>query len=118
MSARMLAEGGSRGTARELYQRMYDEAEDETIKRMAEVRLAQVTSFEERDTIRKVLKEYQARQGRCASEWREVTTALRAAGLKVDAKTGAPLDPADTPYLLFKDECDVDLDPKSIVPDK
>jgi tetratricopeptide (TPR) repeat protein len=118
MSARMLAEGGSRATAREIYQRMYDEADDETIKRMAELRLAQITSFEERDRIRKVLKEYQARQGRCASDWREVANALRAAGLKVDRNTGAPLDPADTPYLLFKDQCDVDLDPKSIVPYK
>ncbi|HWT01663.1 MAG TPA: hypothetical protein VN256_15560 [Pyrinomonadaceae bacterium] len=118
MSARMLAEGGSRGTAREIYQRMYDEADDETIRRMAELRLAQITSFEERDAIRKVLKEYQTRQGRCASDWREVAGALRAAGLKVDRNTGAPLDPADTPYLLFKDQCDVDLDPKSVVPYK
>ncbi len=118
MSARMLAEGGSRATAREIYQRMYDEADDETIKRMAELRLAQITSFDERDAIRKVLKEYQTRQGRCASDWREVANALRAAGLKVDRNTGAPLDPADTPYLLFKDECDVDLDPKSVVPYK
>lgn len=118
MSARMLAEGGSRGTAREIYQRMYEEAGDETIKRMAELRLAQITSFEERDVIRKVLKEYRTRQGRCASEWREVSGALRAAGLKVDARTGEPLDPADTPYVLMKDECDVDLDPKSVVPYK
>ncbi len=118
MSARMLAEGGSRSTAREIYQRMKDEASDETIKRMAELRLAQITSFDERDAIRKVLKGYQTRQGRCASDWREVAAALRAAGLKVDRNTGAPLDPADTPYLLFKDECDVDLDPKSIVPYK
>jgi tetratricopeptide (TPR) repeat protein len=118
MSARMLAEGGSRGTAREIYQRMYDEADDETIRRMAELRLAQITSFEERDTVRKVLKGYQARQGRCANEWREVAQALRAAGLKVDAGTGAPLDPAGTPYVLIKEECDVDLDPKSVVPYK
>jgi tetratricopeptide (TPR) repeat protein len=118
MSARMLAEGGSRSTAREIYQRMYDESTDETIKRMAELRLAQITSFDERDTIRKVLKEYQTRQGRCASDWREVANALRAAGLKVDRNTGAPLDPADMPYLLFKDQCDVDLDPKSVVPYK
>ncbi|HKQ52139.1 MAG TPA: hypothetical protein VJT74_07210 [Pyrinomonadaceae bacterium] len=118
MSARMLAEGGSHSTAREIYQRMYDEANDETIKHMAELRLAQITSFEERDSIRKVLKEYQTRLGHCANDWREVAQALRAAGLTVDKATGLPLDPSGTPYILKKDECDVDLDPKSLIPYK
>ena len=40
MSARMQAEGGSRDTAREMYTRMYEQADDEQIKRMAELRLA------------------------------------------------------------------------------
>src|SRR5215213_2590683 len=118
MSARMLAEGGSHSTAREIYQRMRDEAEDETIKHMAELRLAQVTSFEERDSIRRVLKEFQTRQGRCADNWREVTNDLRAAGLTVDSRTGLPLDPSGTPYVLLKDQCDVDLDPSSLIPYK
>ena len=118
MSARMLAEGGSHSTAREIYQRMYDEAEDETIRHMAELRLAQVTSFEERDSIRRVLKEFQTRQGRCADNWREVTNDLRAARLTVADSTGEPLDPAGTPYILLKDQCDVDLDPKTLIPYK
>ena len=29
-----------------------------------------------------------------------------------------PLDPANTPYVLMKDQCDVDLDRKSVVPYK
>lgn len=118
MSARMLAEGGSHSTAREIYQRMRDEAKDETIKHMAELRLAQVTSFEERDSIRKVLKEFQTRQGRCAGNWREVTNDLRAARLTVADSTGEPLDPAGTPYVLLKDQCDVDLDPNTLIPYK
>ncbi len=118
MSARMLAEGGSHSTAREIYQRMYDEAGDETIRHMAELRLAQVTAFEERDSIRKVLKEFQTSQGRCPSDWREVTSGLRAAGLKVDSRTNLPLDPSGTPYVLLKDQCDVDLDPNSLIPYK
>lgn len=118
MSARMLAEGGSRSTARELYTRMYDQADDETIKRMAELRLLQIDSFDQRELIRKTLKEYFARSGRCASEWREISQQLRAARLPVDNSSGAPLDPTGTPYLLVKDSCDVDLDPASPIPYK
>lgn len=118
MSARMLAEGGSRATARELYTRMYEQADDETIKRMAELRLLQIDSFEERDFIRKTLKEFAARIGRCISDWREIFPQLRAARLRIDKATGAPLDPANTPYVLVKDSCDVDLDPSSLVPYK
>lgn len=118
MSARMLAEGGSRATARELYMRMYQQADDETIKRMAELRLLQVDSFDERELIQKILKEHLARTGRCISEWREIIPQLRAARLRVDDAAGAPLDPAETPYVLIKDGCDVDLDPASLVPYK
>lgn len=118
MSARMLAEGGSRSTARELYTHMYQQAEDETIKRMAELRLLQIDSFDERDRIRKALKEYQARAGRCINEWQEIRPELRARRLRLDNATGAPLDPAETPYVLIKDTCDVDLDPSSPVPYK
>jgi tetratricopeptide (TPR) repeat protein len=116
MSARMLAEGGSRDTAREIYTRIYEQADDETIKRMAELRLLQIESFDERDSIRKTLQEYVARNGRCPQDWREVAPQLRAARLRLDNGTGAPLDPAGTPYVLLKDGCDVDLDPGSIVP--
>lgn len=118
MSARMLAEGGSRATARELYTRMYEQADDETIKRMAELRLLQIDSFEERDLVRKTLKEFATRAGRCVSDWREIFPQLRAARFRFDGATGAPLDPAGTPYILVKDSCDVDLDPGSLVPYK
>jgi tetratricopeptide (TPR) repeat protein len=118
MSARMLAEGGSRETAREIYTRIYEQADDETIKHMAELRLLQIDSFEERDVIRKMLHEYAARYGRCIAEWRDIASQLRAAHLRLDNPTGAPLDPAGTPYVLVKDTCDVDLNPSSLVPYK
>ncbi|HKR01758.1 MAG TPA: hypothetical protein VJT09_13850, partial [Pyrinomonadaceae bacterium] len=117
MSARMLAEGGSRETAREIYRRIYDESDDETIKHMAELRLLQIDSLEERDVIRRVLADYRKQKGRCPSAWREVALALHAARLQLDS-AGAPLDPAGTPYILGKDDCEVDLDPGSLVPYK
>ena len=117
ISARMLVEGGSRETAREMYNRLYQQSDDESIKRMAGLRLLQIDSLDERDKIRRVLTADSARKGRCLSEWREVSAALRAAGLRLDP-TGTPLDPAGTPYILVKSSCDVDLDPSSPVPYK
>jgi tetratricopeptide (TPR) repeat protein len=118
MGARMLAEGGSRDTAREIYTRIYEQADDETIKHMAELRLMQLDSFDEREVIRKTLHEYVARHGRCIADWREIFPQLRAARLRLENPTGAPLDPAGTPYVLKKDACDVDLNPGSAVPYK
>lgn len=121
MSARMEAEGGSRALAREMYQRMMDEADDEQVKELAARRILQVHSFEERDVVRRILEDFKGRHGRCAANWREVEQQLRAArlpdksGLRLDA-SGAPLDPAETAYLLVKDGCDVDLDTHSKVP--
>lgn len=118
MSARVTAEGGSRRAAREMYQHLYDESKDDQIKQLLARRLMQVESFEERDLIRRVLSEYSTRSGRCASSWKEIAVALRGLRLRVDVRTGAPLDPAGTPYRLVDNGCEVDLDPKSAVPYK
>ena len=117
MSARMAAEGGSRTTAREMYTRIYEQADDPQVRKLAQLRLLQIDSFDERDVIRRVLADYRARNARCPSSWKEVTGALRAARLRTDI-SGAPVDPANTPYLLVKEGCDVDLDPRSQVPYK
>ena len=76
----------------------------------------QVDSFDERDLIRRVLTDYSSKLGHCASSWKDVTPALRALRLRVELSSGAPVDPANTPYRLVKNGCDVDLDPKSAVP--
>jgi tetratricopeptide (TPR) repeat protein len=117
MAARMEAEGGDRNLAREIFRRMYDEAEDEQVKELALKRLAQLRSFDEREAIRRALADYQTRNARCPDDWPALAPLLRRsnAQLKLDAH-GAPLDPADTPYVLVKDKCDVDLDPRSKVP--
>jgi tetratricopeptide (TPR) repeat protein len=115
MSARMMAEGGSPDTAREMYTRIYEQSDDASIKNMAKARLLQLDSSDERRLIRNVLNDFAAQRGRCASSWREVAPALRAARLQLDADS-APLDPSNTPYVLIKDGCDVGLDPSSKIP--
>lgn len=115
MGARMTLEAGSRDGARQMYQHLYQESSDESVKQMLLRRMLQVDSFEQRDFIRSALKEYSARTGNCPSSWREVGVALRP-HLRLEPNTGAPLDPAGTPYVLVKGGCDVDVDPRSQVP--
>jgi hypothetical protein len=115
LKAQMAANGGSLDTAREIYQRMYDDAGDPSVKETARLRLMQVQSFAERAIIRRVLAEYAGRTMHCASSWRDVSAALRAARLRTDG-SGSPLDPADTPYRLVQGGCDVDLNGQSKVP--
>lgn len=117
MKARMTAEGGSRATAREIYGRMYEEAEDSQVKDMARRRLLQLDSLDQRDVLRKLLTAYNTRTGHCVSSWREIGPALQLLRTPVDP-TGAPVDPSGKPYRLVKGGCDVDLDPKSEVPGK
>jgi tetratricopeptide (TPR) repeat protein len=115
MKARMAAEGGSRTTAREIYSRMFEESGDLKVKDMARRRLLQIDSFEQRDVIRTVLSAYRQRTGHCAASWKDVAALLRSTGLILD-ESGAPLDPAGTPYVLRTADCNVDLDSKSEVP--
>jgi tetratricopeptide (TPR) repeat protein len=117
MKARMAAEGGSRDVAREIYTRMYEQAGDSQVKETAYLRLLQLDSMDQRDTIRKVLAVYKLRTGRCPAAWSDVAPLLRASRISL-ANDGAPLDPAGTPYVLVPNSCDVDLDPRSDVPYK
>ncbi|MCA1591283.1 MAG: hypothetical protein LC754_01215 [Acidobacteria bacterium] len=117
MAAQMQVKGGSRETARDIYWRMYKEGDDEQIKLLAFKRLLQVDSLDQRDAIRRVLVEYQSRSGRCPSAWREVAVALRAAGLKLNARD-EPLDPTDVPYALDSGACDAKLAARSEIPQR
>ena len=115
MKAQLAVQGGSRDTARQIYERMYQETDDLNVKIMAGKRIVQIQSLNERDAIRRVLSEYSVRTQRCASSWLEVSDALRKARLRVET-SGAPLDPTDAPYQLSNTGCEVELGPRSQVP--
>ena len=118
MGARMKAEGGSRGAAREVYRHLYESSNDSAVREMVARQLMRIDSLDQRDEIRNVLGAYQTRNGRCAASWHEVANELRAAQLTLDPRTGAPLDPSGTPYELIKNGCDVGLDINTGVPFK
>jgi tetratricopeptide (TPR) repeat protein len=114
MVAKMAAEGGSRDTAREIYQRMHEQSADEKVKDMAQRRLMQLDSLDQRDMLRKLLTDYKTRVGQCPATWKEVLPVFRALRIPVD-QTGAPLDPSRVPYQLRAGSCEADLDSKSEV---
>jgi tetratricopeptide (TPR) repeat protein len=113
MAAQMRNEGGSRETARAIYEQMFNEAEDQQVKENAAVHLLRLESLDERDAIRAGLEDFQRKTGRCAANWREMFPLLRPVkttrgGLRFDAATFAPIDPTNVPYLLQNNgACDV-----------
>ena len=109
MKAKMVGDGGSRATAREIYKRMYEQAGEEQVKEMARKRLLQLDSFDQRDILRKLFADYKTRTGKCPDSWREIEPVLRALRIPVD-QSGAPLDPSRTAYVLKAGECEAELD--------
>lgn len=101
MKARMAAEGGSRDTAREIYTRMLEQSADAKVKDMAQKRLLQLDSLDQRDQLRKLLVAYQTRTGRCPATWRDINL------------SAAPLDPSGAPYVLKPGQCEVELGQES-----
>jgi len=116
MKAKMIADGGSRSTAREIYQRLYEQSSEEQVKEMARRRLLQLDSLDQRDGLKKIFTAYRAHTGKCPDSWRELEQIFRALRIPVD-QTGAPLDPSGAPYILRAGACEVEVDwQKSQVP--
>lgn len=114
MAAAMKTEGGSRATARTIYQEMFDSSADDAIKKTAESRLQELKWFDERDAIDEKLADAKTRTGECPQKLSEITSALLTVNLpdgdfSVDAR-GNLVDPTGAPYLLDRTECRVEID--------
>jgi tetratricopeptide (TPR) repeat protein len=112
MKAKLLSEGGSRATAREIYTRMYEQSSDEQVRDMARKHLMQLDSLDQRDGLRKLFAAFQGRTGKCPESWRELEQIFRSLRIPMD-QSGAPLDPSGAPYLMKAGACEVELDPKT-----
>jgi len=117
MKAKMIADGGSRATAREIYTRMFEESADEQVKDTARKHVLLLDSLDQRDVLRKLMQAFRDKMGRCPTSWAELREAFRVLSIPVDA-SGAPLDPTGMPYVLNTGKCEVQLNPKSEVPIK
>ena len=117
MKAKMLADGGSRSTAREIYTRMYEGSTDDKVKEMAQLRLLQLDALDQMDAFEGLLEAFKKRIGRCPANWKEFEPILKAIRAPMD-RSGAPLDPAGSPYVFGETTCDVKLNPESKIPRK
>lgn len=122
LQAVMLLKGGDRETARELFQRMYDESEDAYTRQLSLTRLKSLQSEDEIALLGKLLKAYQERHGSCPSSLAALVKVLspallqqlRQGGLQFD-DTLAPLDPDGFPYAYNPAECTVALNEKTTI---
>lgn len=118
MAAQMKSQGGSRETARVMYQQMFEEAQDSQTKEVAASRLSELESFDERDAVKTVLNNFKEKYNRCPNNWSEIFTLLKSVRLpngkdfRID-KSGKLVDPSGVPYILDKTTCDINLDPSS-----
>ena len=118
MAANMKSQGGSRETARAIYQQMFDEAQDEQAKENARLRLLQLDSLDEQDAIRNALKDFNEKNNRCINNWHEIFPFLLNVRLpngkdfSIDENKNL-IDPSGAPYILDKENCDIELDIKT-----
>jgi len=115
MAAAMKTQGGTRETARAIYQQMLAGSDDEQVRITAERHLAQIDSLDEREAIDRVLGEFKERSGRCAANFGEILSILMGVKLpgnrefRVD-RANRLVDPTGAPYILDETECKAVLD--------
>jgi tetratricopeptide (TPR) repeat protein len=109
MKAKIISEGGSRSTAREIYTHMYEQASEEHVKEMARKQLLRLDSLDQQDGLRKLFTAYKTRAGKCPDTWRDLAQVLRSLSIPMD-QSGAPVDPSGAGYLLKAGACDLELD--------
>jgi tetratricopeptide (TPR) repeat protein len=121
MAARMKTESGSRDTARQIYSMMLEETSDGEIRETAQLRLMELDSRDERDTIDEAMKSFSEHNGRCASGWPELLAYIEKASLplghhlRVDGANHL-VDPSGVPYLLYRPTCKAFVSGASKIP--
>ena len=118
MAAMMRSEGGSRQTARQIFEQMLaDNTSDQMVVTTARLRLMELDWFDQRDAINDTLAKFRTSAGHCPADLREIVPSLSKITLpgrnefKID-NSGRLVDPSDAPYLLDQSACIVVLDRK------
>jgi tetratricopeptide (TPR) repeat protein len=110
MAGAMRTEGGSRLTARRIFEQMLEGTDDPAVRITAERRIAQLDSLDEREAIDRVLSEFKERLGRCPNDLSEILPLLRTIVLpgnnafRLDSANRLA-DPTGAPYLLDMETC-------------
>jgi hypothetical protein len=99
------AQGGDRESSRRLWQAMQDTADNEWMRRTAELRLAQLDALDGIDRLAAAAAEFRARTGAFPGSWDAM---VRARLIR-----GVPLDPGGVPFVLDPQAGTVTLSPES-----
>ncbi len=91
-AALMRAEAGDRASARLLWRQLHDSADDQSLRNLAQTRIAQFDALDALDALNEAVWRFEARRGRPARGWDE----LIAAGVL----RRTPVDPAGVPYVF------------------
>jgi hypothetical protein len=104
-AAMMLEQGRDRESARALWVQMRERAEEDWLKRTAELRIAQLDAMLAIEQLNEMVWRYEARVGRIPRTWQELIAAR--------VLRGVPLDPAGVPFELDLINEEVRLSPAS-----
>lgn len=124
MAGAMRTQGGSRDTARKIFEQMLaDNAADESVATTAKLKLMELDWLDQRDALNEALSKVKSASGRCPADLREVLPQLRTVKLPNGDfqlnNSGQFVDPSGVPYLLDQGTCSVILDAsKTAVPRK
>lgn len=101
----MLTAGGDRRTSRFLFQQIYQTAEQEYMRKLAELRLAQLDILDRIDRLNAALDRYAAETGARARSWEELAARRILPGI--------PVDPDGKPFVIDPETGRATLDPSS-----
>ena len=104
-AALMRAETGDRAAARRLWGELHDSVDDDSLRRLAEARIAQFDALDAIEVLNEVVWRFKARMGRPASSWEDLVA--------VGVLGRVPTDPAGVPYVLDAVNDSVRLSEKS-----
>jgi hypothetical protein len=101
VAASMLAEGGSRADARQLWTQIGENADQDWLRRAARRGIAQIDAEAQIDVLRTVVTRFQQSTGQRPQSWADL---VRARLLR-----GIPLDPTRVPYALDAATGEIDV---------
>jgi hypothetical protein len=92
VAASMLAQGGSRADARQLWTQIGENTDQDWLKRAARRGIAQIDAEEQIEVLQTVVARYRQGTGQLPQRWADL--------MRVGLLRGVPLDPARVPYVL------------------
>jgi len=94
-AAVMLTRGGDRQASRVMWTQIGQNEESEWLRKMAQMRLAQLDALDQIDVLKRIVDAFAARTGHRAQSWEQLARA--------GAVRGIPVDPSGAPYTLDPD---------------